>query len=261
MARKHVTVALAGDGGDELFLGYGMYKWAQRMANPWVRSLHKPLAMALAAGNNRMKRGAMVFDYASEARKKSHIFSQEQYLFSEKEIQALLLPDYQRSLQFDEGFLPLARPLSAAEEQSLFDAKNYLKDDLLVKVDIASMQHALEVRVPLIDYRVVAFALNLHESLRWRNGESKWLLKQVLYEMVPAEIFNRPKWGFSIPLVNWLQHELRYLLEELLSEKRVREAGMVQPAVVENLKKRFLGGESHLYNRLWALMMLHQWAR
>jgi asparagine synthase (glutamine-hydrolysing) len=258
LARKHVTMTLSGDGGDELFLGYGMYNWAKRLDNPMVKLLRKPLSFSLSQLGNRFKRAARVFDYRNESHKKSHLFSQEQYFFSEDELDELLGNDFKSELLFKEEF-ETKRKLSAIEEQALFDIKYYLKDDLLVKVDIASMQFSLETRTPFLDYRLVEFALNLSEDLKRKNGVSKYLLKELLYDYVPKEIFDRPKWGFSIPLANWLKKDLHYLIEKYLSEEMIRKYSMVKYEKVKSLIQRFENGADFLFNRLWALILLHKW--
>ncbi len=258
MARKHVTVALSGDGGDEQFMGYGMYQWANRLASPVAQFGRTFIKKGLELGNLRMQRAASLFDYQKGNNLLTHIFSQEQYLFSEKELQALLSPTFQKSVAITTN-LPQQRNLSPAETQALFDLQHYLKDDLLVKVDIASMQHALEVRVPLLDYRVVEFSLNLDQRLKLQGKTAKYLLKQVLYDYVPARFFDRPKWGFSIPLGKWLAADLRYLLDQYLSEELIQAAGLVQYQQVQRLLKSFFEGKTFLYNRLWVLVLLHKW--
>ncbi len=259
LARKHVTMTLSGDGGDELFMGYGAYAWAERMSNPLLRMLRAPLALAMQPFGNRYKRAAGLINYKSSERLKSHIFSQEQYFFSEAELQQTLKPAYVQPVLFNEQFSGLNRQLTAAEEQALFDLKHYLKDDLLVKVDIASMQYSLEARTPFLDYRVVEFALNLAPDLKKHEGTSKYLLKEVLYDLVPRQLFERPKWGFSIPLDKWLKTDLRYLIDRYLHPVVLEKHGVVQPDQVQQLIKDFDKGQNHLYNRLWVLLLLHKW--
>ncbi len=258
LARKHVTVALSGDGGDELFMGYGFYSWARRLQNPVLKAFRKPLARGLyLLGNNRIKRGSKLFEYADKHRLKSHIFSQEQYYFTQQEINSLL--NYPQDITIDEAITSKHRRLSAIEEQSFFDIKNYLPEELLVKADRASMKHSLEVRVPLLDHRLVEFAVNLSQDLKLRGDTGKYLLKQVLYEYVPASLFNRPKWGFAIPLRIWLSGELKYLLDKYLSDEVIKECDLVKVDQVRQLKQTFLSGRDYLYNRLWALILLHKW--
>ncbi|HRG88121.1 MAG TPA: asparagine synthase (glutamine-hydrolyzing) [Chitinophagales bacterium] len=258
LARQHVTMTLSGDGGDELFLGYGSYDWAKRLNNPLVKLLRKPAAAVLATMGSRYKRAAGVLNYKSEAHLKSHIFSQEEYYFSEHELAALLKPQYSSPLLFNED-MPVARTLSPAEEQALFDIKYYLKDTLLTKVDIASMQFSLETRTPFLDYRVVEFALNLAGDLKKKDGTAKYLLKEVLYDYVPKQFFDRPKWGFSIPLGKWLLNDLYYLIERYLSEETVTACNVVNYSVVKDLLVRFKNGEDYLFKRVWILIILHHW--
>ncbi|MCW5908127.1 MAG: asparagine synthase (glutamine-hydrolyzing) [Chitinophagales bacterium] len=259
LARQHVTMTLSGDGGDELFMGYGFYNWAQRLHHPLWRLLRKPVSASLSLMGNRYKRAGTVFNYKSEERIKSHIFSQEQYFFSEEELNNMLLPEFLGEPQFEESVSGLKRELSPVEQQALFDIRYYLKDDLLVKVDIASMQFSLETRTPFLDYRVVEFALNVSEKLKRNKDTSKYLLKEALYDYVPREYFERPKWGFAIPLNQWLKNELAYLIRDYLNEEVVTKCGIVKYASVKQLISRFNKGEDYLYNRLWVLILMHRW--
>ena len=259
MARKHVTMALSGDGGDECFMGYGMYTWAERLHNPLVKMFRKPISVALSQMGNRYERASYLFKYPSQQKIKSNTFSQEQYMFTEKEIAEVLKPDYLTDYLVQENWNIPARKLLPIEQQAFFDLKQYLQEDLLVKLDRASMKHSLETRVPLLDYRIVAFSLNLAPELKRHDGISKYLLKEVLYDFIPRELFVRPKWGFSIPLANWLKTDLRYLIEDYLNEKIIDHFGVVKYTAVEKLKKDFFGGKDFLFNRLWLLVMLHKW--
>lgn len=259
LARQEVTMTLSGDGGDELFHGYGFYNWANRLSNPAIKVGRKFIGKALGFGDNRMKRAANLFDYP-QGRIKSHIFSQEQYYFTQKEIQDLLVhqSDYPDYIDIE---TPLKRKLSPKEQQSLFDINFYLRDDLLTKVDIASMKYSLETRVPILDHRIVEFALNLDENLKIRNGEQKYLLKQVLYNYVPKEIFDRPKRGFSVPLMQWLRGDLKFMVDDNLSKANIESAGLVNYHNVKNLLDRFNNGEDYLFTRVWALVILHEWLK
>jgi asparagine synthase (glutamine-hydrolysing) len=257
MAKKHVSVALSGDGGDEQFLGYGMYQWAKRMNNPVIFRLRKPIYKALnLTGNNRIKRGALVINALSKTNLKAHIFSQEQGFFSALEIDKLLVSSIKGN--FLEENWTLDRELDPMENQALFDLHYYLKEDLLVKVDRASMHHSLEVRVPLLDHEIVSYSLNIDPSLKYKNGISKYLLKEVLYDYLPKKLFVRPKKGFSIPLSKWLKKELKYLIDQNLSKVSIESCGLVNFHVVNGLVNRFLNGEDYLYNRLWILIQIHQ---
>ena len=259
LARQHVTMALSGDGGDELFMGYGAYVWAKRFENPLLKVFRSPIGAALNMYNDRSKRVAGLFDYAHSNRIKSHIFSQEQYYFSEKELNNILNSPYISPLQFVENIDVKGRKLSAREEQALYDIKYYLKDDLLVKVDVASMQFSLEARTPFLDYRIVEFALNLDEKLKVHDNISKYLLKEVLYGYVPKYLFERPKKGFSIPLAKWLHRDLKFLVDKHLSKESIESAGFVKYEKVRDLVSRFEKGQDFLFNRIWVLILLHKW--
>jgi asparagine synthase (glutamine-hydrolysing) len=163
---------------------------------------------------------------------------------------------------FAPDFLPkaLSRNLSAIEKQAFFDLMYYLPDDLLVKMDRASMRFSLEARVPLLDYRLVEFALNLHPDLKNHRGIQKYVLKELLYDYVPKSYFDRPKWGFSIPLNKWLKTELKYLADDYLSETVINDAGWVNYREVKHLLTQYYQtNREYLYNRIWALICLHKW--
>jgi len=252
MAKQQVTMTLSGDGGDELFMGYGAYNWAKRLNNPFIKNFRAPIKGTLSLLSNRYQRASHLFENVPPEQLHSHIFSQEQYLFSRSELKKILTPEFHSEFKLDENPL-LARKLTPPEEQSLFDLKYYLKDDLLVKVDRASMHYSLETRVPLLDYRIVEFAYNLHPSLRSRNGISKYLLKQVLFDFVPATYFDRPKRGFAVPLQRWMKNGL---LNKGVDN--FKKSSFFNAVEVENLKKEFFfNGKEYLYNRLWQLLMLN----
>ena len=270
MAGKHVTVTLSGEGGDELFLGYGFYKWAQRLNNPFIKTFHKPMGKLLAKLPGRYERISQLLRYQDETRLKSHIFSQEQYFFSDTEMEKLLSHDFKKNKlsspkqpkyyqDMNEDDIYGKRKLSAMESQALFDIRYYLPGDLLTKVDRASMQYSVETRVPYLDHRLVEFALNISPNLKYRNGISKYILKQVLYQYIPERYFARPKQGFAIPLEKWLLNDLRYLIDENLSESVVRKYDIVDHNEVTRLKTEFFAGKLHLYNRIWILIVLHKW--
>ncbi|MEZ5053458.1 MAG: asparagine synthase (glutamine-hydrolyzing) [Chitinophagales bacterium] len=259
LARQHVTVTLSGDGADELFLGYGMYNWAARLDNPIVQTFRKPVYWATQIIENRYKRGGLLLDYPSLQHVHSHIFSQEQYFLSEQDLEHLLL---EPAFNFDilnQLMDSKNRKLGAKERQSFWDLKHYLKDDLLVKVDRASMKYSLESRVPFLDNQVVDYALNIDASLRYHNGTAKYVLKEILYELLPKKLFERPKWGFAVPLPNWLKGRFRFLMDKYLNSTIINRYDIVTNLYVQEIKERFLKGEEHLYGRLWTIIILHWW--
>jgi asparagine synthase (glutamine-hydrolysing) len=259
LARPNVKMVLSGDGGDELFMGYGMYRWAQRLNNPFIKLVSKPAAKILSLLSDKYKRAATLFMSDGTVPLQQHIFSQEQYFFSNSETKKLLCNKVESAgLEIPSSE---KRKLSPAESQALFDLKFYLKDDLLVKVDRATMHYSLECRTPFLDYRIVEFAVNVNEKLKMKNGSLKILPRMLLKDYLPAQLFGRPKQGFAVPLKLWLQTELKFLVDDYLSQESVTKHNIVQYDVVEILKKRFFAGEEFLYNRIWNLIVLHRWLR
>lgn len=277
LARDHVTVTLSGEGGDELFFGYGAYKWAGYLSNPLVALLRSPASSLFSKMSSRYQRIARLLDYDKNTHLRSHIFSQEQYVFSEKEILQILHPDFpdekeisleipsdspmrfiNENIQKGESFLS-ERKLTAIEQQALFDLEIYLQDDLLAKVDRASMKYSLETRVPYLDHRLVEFALNLSPDLKYRNGTFKYILKKVLYQYIPKSLFDRPKQGFAIPLSKWLRTSLKYLVDYYLSDDMVIKYGVLNPREVNIIKQQFFSGADFLFNRMWQLIILQMW--
>jgi asparagine synthase (glutamine-hydrolysing) len=261
LARQHVTVTLSGDGGDEIFQGYGMYNWAKRLDNAWLRTFRKPLYAISQQMPVKYKRAGTVLNYKNITQLHSHIFSQEQYFFGTYELDELLI-NKQYDLDSINKLNFKTKNASAPELQAYWDFNNYLKDDLLVKVDRASMQYSLETRVPLLDQRIVEFGLNLDYNLKVNpQFGTKYLMKKALYEMVPQQLFNRPKRGFAIPLKEWLKGPLAYLIENHLSEENVKQFNFVNYSYVKNLIQSFNKGNEHLYNRIWLLIVLHWWLK
>lgn len=139
------------------------------------------------------------------------------------------------------------------------DLVSYLPDDILVKVDRASMGVGLEARVPFLDHRVVEFAWQVPLSMKIQPGESKWLLRQVLYKHVPKELIERPKWGFGIPLDTWLRGSLRDWVESLISEERLRREGFLDSALVREKWQEHLSGKRNWQYHLWDVLMFQAW--
>lgn len=263
LARKEVKVILTGDGGDELFQGYGAYTWANRLANPLMKIVQRPLKLALQmSGKSRLERIAQLLEPVKIGSMRSHIFSQEQYFFSQQEIRDRLLKDKNifQPFEYTDSSLHEGN-LTAGEQQALFDFQYYLKDDLLVKVDRASMYYALECRCPLLDHRIVEFAFSLHPSLKVRDGKAKWLLKELLRNYIPDVLIDRPKWGFSVPLANWLKNDLRYLVDSYLSDETIESIGLFHAPYIRKIVTDFYAGKDYLYNRVWVLIVLHKWLK
>ena len=119
------------------------------------------------------------------------------------------------------------------------------------------MYSSLEVRVPILDHRIIEYTLNLSNKLKIYNGTQKYILKEVLYEYIPKSLMERPKWGFGFPLAKWLKKDLKYLIDNFLSKEIIEKHNVFNFEIIENLKKRFFSGEDFLYNRLWSLIIFN----
>jgi asparagine synthase (glutamine-hydrolysing) len=275
MTRQHVTVALSGDGGDELFAGYNRYHLTRRFWTA-LRLLPKPLRRSLAAAltsvsADRWTNLFRVWPRAwqpAQVGDKLHKFAA---VLNVEDPSALYLRliSHCDPAQLMPG-TPEPRGLLSnpsvtrdfpdlLDRMQLLDLVTYLPDDILTKVDRASMAVALEARVPLLDHRVVEFAWRLPQSAKLRGGKTKWLLRQVLDRYVPRSLIERPKMGFGIPLGDWLRGPLRDWVETLLAEQRLREAGLLDATQVRRLRQEHLEGGRNWQYLLWNVLMLEAW--
>lgn len=262
MARRHVTVALSGDGGDELFGGYGRYFraaewWARREHVPAM--LRRPLAAGLRATAGLVPAGR---DRARLAKLAQVLGAPHAALFYREFVSywkqpADVLVDAQLpQTAFDEAPMDGIFPA-----MTLLDVQTYLPDDILVKVDRAAMAASLETRVPMLDHHVYAFARGLPLHYHVRGGQGKWLLRQLLYRYVPAELIERPKKGFSVPLAQWLRGPLREWAHELLDPARLRQDGIFREPAVRLKWNEHLSGRRDWSKHLWSILMVQAWLR
>ncbi len=261
-AKYSVTVALSGDGGDELFMGYGYYNWHKRIEK--INSIggypaRKIAVSLLGVLDNRSKRAARIFDYRENDNSWLHIWSQEQYMFSEKEISNLFNTEYKHSTLSTEWNKISAMNIQPFEQIALFDIKNYLADNLLYKMDVASMSSSLEVRVPYLDHNLVEFALNVPLEFKIKNREQKYLMKKSLENYLPNDLIYRKKWGFPAPVGTWLQSEMGYLIDKYLNKDELNKHQLFNSDFVNTIITKFRKGEAFHYKRIWALIIFQMW--
>jgi asparagine synthase (glutamine-hydrolysing) len=265
MARRHVTVVLSGDGGDELFGGYDRY-----VPHPRVVAFdrYSPAAFrrVAAIAANRLPHGTRGKNFLRHVgRDDAGRYLDAIRFFSADEKPALLSPDIRRELAGPDPECRLAehfvryRQLPWPSQMMRFDAETYLPDDVLTKVDRMSMAHSIESRVPLLDNDVVQLASSLPASMKISNGRRKHILKQVASTLLPAEILNRPKQGFGVPLAVWFRGGLRELFADTLLSRASIERGYFQPAFVRRLVDEHLAGTRDHTWRLWQLVVFEKW--
>jgi asparagine synthase (glutamine-hydrolysing) len=277
LARREVTVALSGDGGDELFAGYNRHVWAGRVWNA-VRVMPQPMRRLVAraltgVAPDTYDRGFARVDgllpgllqhrmpgYKIHKLAGSILATTPMELYDRLASQwldpsAVLIGGGQGGLN---GHVASGLD-DFASQMMLLDMQRYLPDDILTKVDRASMAVSLEARVPILDHRVVEFAWRLPLNLKIRDGQSKWVLRQVLYRHVPRQLIERPKMGFGIPLGRWLRGPLREWAEDLLGEKRLREEGFFRPGPIRKTWRQHLAGTHAWEHQLWTVLMFQQW--
>lgn len=281
LAKQQVTVALSGDGGDELFGGYNRYSWGSLI---WRRIARVPASMRAIAACALTVLSPEQWDRIGRILRTGLPASLHMSTFGEKvhKLASVLDSDsqtelYRRlvSLQRETASLVIGtqeKPIWAdaqaqqlgdqdfSEEMMLHDLVGYLTDDILTKVDRAAMAISLETRMPLLDHRVVEFSWSLPLSMKIRTeGQGKWLLRQVLYRYVPKHLVERPKMGFGIPLDSWLRGSLRDWAEALLEESRLKREGYLDPGPIRTKWQEHLSGRRNWQYWLWNVLMFQAW--
>ena len=272
MARDYVTVALSGDGGDELFAGYDTY-----IANKAAQAYEKIPGFA-----RRSLIESVVHRMPPTQKKKGLINRSKRFIegmqlpadlkhtrwmifLQDAEKARLYSPEMRKALRDFDTFEPIRRYFRRAgtaddlNAQLYVDIKTYLVDDILVKVDRMSMATSLEARVPLLDHRFVELAATIPGHLKLNGKQTKYIFKKAMRQFLPPQILTRGKEGFSIPIKNWLKHELKDLMLDVLAPSRIKQEGFFNPDGVQKLIREHLNGKENHSHRLWAMMVFGIW--
>ncbi|TDR76715.1 asparagine synthase (glutamine-hydrolyzing) [Paludibacterium purpuratum] len=282
LARQHVTVALSGDGGDELFAGYNRYMFvssfwrrlkqlpaplrkamaqllASKSADNWDNLFHRlkgilPKGVIPALPGQKIHKVATILPAASLDAVHARLIAQwpNPELLLQTPWRMDMPPEMNLSRLSDQA-------LTDAEQQMLWDIQSYLVDDILTKVDRASMRVSLEARVPLLDPSVIDLAWRIPFSMKLREGNSKWILRQVLYRYVPKALVERPKMGFSVPVDDWLRHSLHDWADNYLAADRLNAEGYLESKTVRQTWQQHRTGTINAGGQIWTLLMFQTW--
>lgn len=278
LTRKSVTVALSGDGGDEIFCGYNRYgqgydaykrlgalPLGMRQAAAFAlqrlplraiehASQHLPMRMRLPAMGDRIAKLANVMKMEAESEYYLMLVSQSQNpgTLLNNSIEPATLPTS------PETWPKLA---DFRETMMYLDTLSYLPGDILTKVDRATMATSLEARVPFLDHELIEFAWSVPLDVKLRHGETKWLLRSILGRYVPPALFERPKVGFGIPIEHWLKGPLREWAEELMDESTLRKQGYLRPEAIRQLWSDYLSGRARNHHQIWNVLMFQGWLK
>ncbi|XOV68984.1 MAG: asparagine synthase (glutamine-hydrolyzing) [Fluviicola sp.] len=272
MAREHVTVALCADGGDEIFAGYNRYDYMLRYGKKLNRIpgfiRHSMVGAMNVIPSNRIPvlRGKYNFHNRYEKLKQvlknpsnREIMLSLSQQFTDKQMRKIMQHD---PMQLETMYLSDELNLntnSALGYMQAIDFQTYLLDDIMQKVDRATMTVSLEGREPLLDHRIVEYVAKLPDSYKYHHGIKKRLLRDIVYDYVPPSLMDRPKMGFAIPIAQWLQNDLRDLVHDYINEKNITQQGLFEWKEIQSILDAFFGGKKEYDMKLWYILMFQMW--
>jgi asparagine synthase (glutamine-hydrolysing) len=257
----HVKVALSGDGGDELFFGYNKYF---RILNLKKKLDYIPVflnkSFIFSENNikdNKLRRNYYLLKNSIKYRKNSSkLLEYRSSRFTCDELNKILIQSYKRA---ESNFDLYNRTIPFNLNMQLTDMSTYLIDDILVKTDRASMAYSLETREPMLDHRIIEFAVNLPDKYKYNSCGGKFILKEILKKYIPEDLFNRPKMGFGIPVSKWMRNDLKEKLDYYLSHENIKKSSILDFNEVDIIKKNFYSGNNTEFEKLWFILMFQTW--
>ncbi len=270
LARKDVTVSLSADGGDEIFAGYSKHQDSLDYYNRYVK-IPKPIKAVLQSGlkhidPNKIPYFKNTYNFETKYKKLQNVLNAKNaadimkltsQFFTNQQIQTLLKePTVELKTHFDDD---VAEHNDQINRMLAIDYKTYMLDDILTKVDRAGMSVSLEGREPLLDYRLIEFAAQLPSNLKYRDGQQKWLLKEITHKYLPKKMMDRPKQGFGVPITEWFKDELKEYFMVYLDGDRLSSEDLFNPDEVVKLRDKYLSGNSEGADRLWRILMFEMW--
>lgn len=270
LAREQVTVSLSADGGDEVFGGYGKYEQASHYHDLFNKIPARSVVAKVLGKIPPEKTGLdlLIRNFSGKYHSALSIMSADsqnkamqniQQFFSDSELAGILtLKTSHVKTDFDDVIF-LKSASSDLDKMMAIDFKTYQLDDILVKVDRATMSVSLEGREPLLDYRLIEYVARLDPSLKINNGNKKYLLKQITHKYLPKEIMDRPKMGFSVPIIEWFSDELKHYLDHYFDRTLLEKQGLFNVNQLTKMKNQFLAGKKHNIGKLWTVLVFQLW--
>jgi len=276
LAKEKVTVVLSGDGGDEAFVGYSKYFALNKFSNlnnqPLKKSILKVLTNILSANNiqainnflpNKLKQKNIKDKYQKFKNAIQSNSFEEMFInassYVDNDTLRRVLKNYTIDFKNTEFELKLNKEISSIDKMLLIDYKTFMVDDVLTKVDRASMSVSIEAREPLLDHKIIEFSAKIPNELKYKNNIGKYLLKKILYKYVPKELIERPKSGFQIPLENWLKNDLKPLVEKYLSKERLENSDIYNVSEIQNMLTDFYNHKTINVSLIWFILMFEMW--
>jgi asparagine synthase (glutamine-hydrolysing) len=276
LAKQYVKVSLSGDGGDELFCGYNRHIMSKKFSNIFRlmplffrKILSNRLELISTKNWDRLSNLSPFLDQYSNFGDKMHKVVNVLKAKNLNDLYYMLCSHWQNPTELvinskEPGtllteFKPELKGLNSQQQMMALDFITYLSDDILVKVDRAAMASSLETRVPFLDHKLIEYVWKIPHSLKFRNGQGKWILRKILNQYVPENLTKRSKMGFGIPIDTWLRGPLRDWAENLLNEKRLKEEGFFNPKLIRDKWEDHLSDKRNWQSDLWDILMFQAW--